>query len=76
MRLSEYSHLAFTSRNGIQAVLERLAAQHQGSWAATADVLNKLPIHCCALGADAGLLQSAGVLEIITPEEVGFLGGG
>ena len=71
-RLQSYTHLAFTSRNGIQAVLERLAAAH-GSLQEAAAHLNALPLRCCALGADAGMLAEAGVREVLTPQEVHLL---
>jgi uroporphyrinogen-III synthase len=80
-QLERYTHLAFTSRNGIQAVLERLAALKPGrdpgqipagpdGLAAAAARLNALQTRCCALGADAELLAQAGVEDVLTPEEV------
>ena len=71
-RLQSYTHLDFTSRNGIQAVLTRLAAAH-GSLLAAAAHLNALPLRCCALGSDAEMLAEAGVREVSTPQEVQFL---
>ncbi len=67
--LERYSHLAFTSRNGIAAVLEQLATMH-GSLQAAAAHLNALPLRCCALGADAEMLADAGVYNVLTPQEV------
>lgn len=68
-QLERYSHMAFTSRNGIAAVLERLATMH-GSLRAAAVHLNALPLRCCALGADAEMLADAGVDDVLTPQEV------
>ncbi|BDA45398.1 hypothetical protein COCOBI_07-1850 [Coccomyxa sp. Obi] len=71
--LDRYSHLAFTSRNGIAAVLERLATMH-GSLPAAAAHLNTLPLRCCALGADAEMLADAGVDNVLTPQEASTQG--
>ncbi len=70
--LDSYTHLAFTSRNGIQAVLERLASAHGSLQSATAH-LNALPLRCAALGADAEMLAEAGVRDVLTPQEVFLL---
>ncbi len=77
-KLESFSHIAFTSRNGVQAVLARLAAMHNhgggggggGSLAAAAEALNIGDTSVWALGADAGALQDAGVRDVHTPEEV------
>ena len=69
LQLDRYSHLAFTSRNGIAAMLERLVVMHGGLQAAAMH-LNALPLRCCALGADAELLADAGVDDVLTPLEV------
>ena len=64
--LEQYTHVAFTSRNGIQAVLDALKASdgmaHEG--------LSSQGVRCCALGADAELLHQAGVSNVLTPKEV------
>lgn len=67
--LDQYTHLAFTSRNGIQAVLDTLQSSCSGA-PAPGDFLSRHSIRCCALGADAELLQGAGVSDVLTPAEV------
>lgn len=78
-QLESFSHIAFTSRNGVHAVLARLAAMHNhggggggggGSLAAAAEALNTGDASVWALGADAGALRDAGVRDVHTPEEV------
>ena len=65
-QLSSYSHVAFTSKNGIYAVVSRLQ-QLYGSREAAADQLRKAA--CWALGADAAMLRELGV-EALTPPKV------
>ena len=67
--LEQYTHVAFTSRNGIQAVLDALAASGCDS-SAVKRILNSQSVRCCALGADAELLYQAGVSNVLTPKEV------
>ena len=67
--LKQYTHVAFTSRNGIQAVLDALGASTCDNRAA-AGLLNSPSIQCCALGADAELLYQAGVSNVLMPQEV------
>lgn len=70
--LDQYTHIAFTSRNGIRVVLDALEAMTSNS-RAVGDVLSGGSTRCCALGADAELLQQAGVSNVLTPKEVGSI---
>ena len=70
--LDQYTHIAFTSRNGIRVVLDALEASTSNS-GAVGDVLSGGSTRCCALGADAELLQQAGVSNVLTPKEVGSI---
>ena len=54
LNLSAYTHVAFTSKNGIVAVLHRLEHLH-GSGRAATEQLSRTS--CWALGADAELLR-------------------
>ncbi len=67
--LEQYTHVAFTSRNGIQAVLDALEAPKSDGM--TPEGLSSQGVCCCALGADAELLHQAGVSNVLTPKEVG-----
>jgi len=67
--LSQYDHIAFTSRNGIHAVMQRLE-ELQGSTQAALQALHDSKVQCWALGADAQLLKSYGVQSVQTPTEV------
>lgn len=67
--LNQYTHIAFTSRNGIRVFLDALEATTSKS-RAVGDVLSGGSVRCCALGADAELLQQAGVSNVLTPKEV------
>ena len=67
--IEQYTHIAFTSRNGIQAVLDALGALTCDSKSA-ARLLNNPSIQCCALGADAELLYQAGISNVLSPKEV------
>ena len=65
-----YTHIAFTSRNGIQAFLDALEA-HYGSDQALTKLRNgSSRTAFCALGADAELLHSVGIMNVLTPQEV------
>ena len=68
--LNQYTHIAFTSRNGIQAVLDALEATTSHS-RAVGGILSGGGVRCCVLAADAELLQQAGVSNVLTPKEVG-----
>ena len=69
-----YTHIAFTSRNGINAFLDALEARY-GSDQALAKLRNSSSrTTFCALGADAELLHSAGIMDVLTPQEVTVLG--
>ncbi|KAF8063700.1 hemD [Scenedesmus sp. PABB004] len=72
-RLAEFTHLAFTSRNGILAVLERLAALHGGPGAA-ADAVAASGVKLCALGADGEALRGAGLTVHVSPAEASTKG--
>eukprot|EP00878_Enallax_costatus_P010631 GHUV01011106.1.p1 GENE.GHUV01011106.1~~GHUV01011106.1.p1 ORF type:complete len:197 (+),score=44.33 GHUV01011106.1:127-717(+) len=72
-QLDHYTHLAFTSKNGIIAVLERLEALHGGREAAAAHV-RKSCIKLCALGADGRVLQEAGLQVDASPSEASTKG--
>ena len=69
--LSQYDHIAFTSRNGIYAVMQRLE-ELQGSAQAALQALNDSKVQCWALGADAQLLRAYGVQSVQTPAEVSW----
>ena len=65
-----YTHIAFTSRNGIHAFLDALEA-HYGSDQALTKLRNgSSRTTFCALGADAELLHSAGIIDVLAPQEV------
>ena len=66
--LSQFDDLAFTSRNGIHAVMHQLAALH-GSREGAVHALHAAPVQCWALGADAEVLRAMGV-TVQTPAEV------
>lgn len=66
--LSQFDHLAFTSRNGIHAVMHQLAALH-GSIEAAVHALHAAQLQCWALGADAEVLKDMSV-SVKTPAEV------
>lgn len=67
--LRSYSHIAFTSRNGITTVLERLATLHDGDAAAAAAYVRGTGVRLCALGADGDVLQAAGLPVHLSPAE-------
>lgn len=67
--MEQYTHIAFTSRNGIQAVLDALDSSCADG-GTPKEILNSSSIRCCALGADAELLYEAGVSNVLTPKEV------
>ena len=65
-----YTHIAFTSRIGIQAFLDALEA-HCGFDQALTKLRNgNSSTTFCALGADAELLHSMGIIDVLTPQEV------
>jgi uroporphyrinogen-III synthase len=65
--LSAYTDIAFTSRNGIHAVLQRLALSNPEG---AAKALRASRVWCWALGADAAVLRAAGFPDVHTPLEV------
>ena len=69
--LSQYDHIAFTFRNGIHAVMQRLE-ELQGSTQAELQALRDSKVQCWALGADAQLLRSYGVQSVQTPAKVSW----
>ncbi|KAL0033567.1 hypothetical protein WJX79_003970 [Trebouxia sp. C0005] len=71
--LSQYDHIAFTSRNGIHAVMQRLE-ELQGSPQAALQALSDGKVQCWALGADAQLLRAYGVQSVQTPAEASTQG--
>ncbi|WIA22644.1 hypothetical protein OEZ86_009619 [Tetradesmus obliquus] len=72
-QLESYSHLAFTSKNGILAVLERLAALHGGPEEAV-QYVQQSGIKLCALGADGQVLRDAGLQVHVSPKEASTKG--
>lgn len=68
LQLQGFTHIAFTSRNGIQAVLQRLEMLHDGAEAARAAV-KASGVKLCALGRDALALTEAGYSCAVTPQE-------
>ncbi|KAF6261973.1 Uroporphyrinogen-III synthase HemD-domain-containing protein [Scenedesmus sp. NREL 46B-D3] len=72
-QLESYSHLAFTSKNGILAVLERLAALHGGPEKAV-QYVKQSGIKLCALGADGQVLREAGLQVHVSPVEASTKG--
>lgn len=67
--LSRYSDIAFTSRNGIHAVMELLQGLH-GTPQAALQALQGCGAQCWALGADAEALTQLGIQNVQTPTEV------
>ena len=67
--LSQYSDIAFTSKNGIHAVMKLLQGLH-GSPDAALKALQTCKAQCWALGADAEALRQLGVHSVQTPAEV------
>ena len=68
-RLSEFSHIAFTSKNGIDAILQRLEDRFPSSEDLVA-YIHKCDIQICALGADAEQLKNYNLHADILPEDV------
>ena len=66
--LSRFDHVAFTSRNGIHAVMHQLASLH-GSKEAAVHTMHAAQVQCWALGSDAEVLRDMGV-AVETPAEV------
>jgi len=71
--LDQFTHLAFTSSNGISAVMSRLAHIYGGQEGAFA-ALQHSGIRCGALGADCDALEDRGVKCDIRPAEASTLG--
>lgn len=69
--LSAYSHIAFTSKNGIQAVIQRLEEAHPGR---AAEAVRASGIKVCALGADGEALLSSGFPVDVLPAEASTRG--
>jgi uroporphyrinogen-III synthase len=69
--LSNFSHIAFTSKNGIRAVLNHLEAKH-GELGA--QFVEQSGVRVCALGADSLVLEAAGYKVHIMPEEASTQG--
>ena len=66
--LADHTHLAFTSKNGIHAVLQTLEAIHGGPEAAR-DAVVASGVRICALGADALVLEGARYPVHVRPED-------
>jgi uroporphyrinogen-III synthase len=66
--LSEFTHIAFTSKNGIHAVLAQLERMH-GSTMAARTAVAASGVRICALGADASVLRDAGYPVHLLPSE-------
>jgi hypothetical protein len=66
--LSDFTHVAFTSKNGIHAVLAQLERMH-GSTAAARTAVAESGVRICALGADALVLKVAGYPVHLLPSE-------
>lgn len=66
--LSDFTHVAFTSKNGIHAVLAQLERMH-GSTAAARTAVAESGVRICALGADALVLKDAGYPVHLLPSE-------
>ncbi|KAG2434103.1 hypothetical protein HXX76_007830 [Chlamydomonas incerta] len=67
------SHIAFTSKNGIFAFLDQLAAVAGGVEAAC-DWLRRSGLRLCALGADGEVLTGLGLEVHVSPPEASTLG--
>jgi uroporphyrinogen-III synthase len=64
--LESHTHIAFTSKNGIYAVLHELE-RLQGD--AAQQYVRDSGVQLCALGADAHVLEAAGYEVHVTPAE-------
>mmetsp|Transcript_16947 Transcript_16947/g.23406 ORF Transcript_16947/g.23406 Transcript_16947/m.23406 type:complete len:351 (+) Transcript_16947:77-1129(+) len=73
LHLDEYTHVAFTSRNGIAAVLSRLKHVYKGAEEAQAAVTAS-GVKFCALGRDGQALTDAAFPCHITPTEASTQG--
>eukprot|EP00803_Ostreobium_quekettii_P008293 evm.model.scf_988.2 EVM.evm.TU.scf_988.2 scf_988:33365-36781(+) len=71
--LETFSHIAFTSKNGIRAVLQRLSVMHGGIEQAV-HVIRTSGTRLCALGVDGDELRAAGMEVHVEPEEASTLG--
>ncbi|PNW72272.1 hypothetical protein CHLRE_16g675000v5 [Chlamydomonas reinhardtii] len=70
---SSLSHIAFTSKNGIFALLDQLAAVAGGVEAACG-WLRRSGLRLCALGADGEVLVGLGLEVHVSPPEASTLG--
>jgi len=68
LQLSEYTHVAYTSRNGINAVLQRLELLHDGAERAQ-EAVSRSGARFCALGKDGAALLEAGYPCDVLPTE-------
>ncbi|GMH40178.1 hypothetical protein BSKO_08082 [Bryopsis sp. KO-2023] len=71
--LKDFTHLAFTSKNGIHAVMDQLVVK-QGGFDQAVKFIQSSKIKLCALGADALVLQSMGLVADVQPKEASTLG--
>lgn len=69
--LSQFTHIAFSSKNGINAVLHELESLHGTS---AKSVLEDSGVRLCALGADAQALEQAGYDVHVKPQEASTQG--
>lgn len=69
--LSQFTHIAFSSKNGINAVLHELEHLHGTS---AKSVLQESGARLCALGADALALEQAGYDVHVKPQEASTQG--
>ena len=69
--LSGFSHIAFTSKNGINAVLHELENLYGASAKSAVD---ESGVKLCALGADAQALEAAGYPVHVVPHEASTQG--
>mmetsp|Transcript_6399 Transcript_6399/g.14237 ORF Transcript_6399/g.14237 Transcript_6399/m.14237 type:complete len:359 (-) Transcript_6399:803-1879(-) len=68
-----YTHIAFTSKNGVYAVMERLAVM-TGTLDAGVDALKRSGLRLCALGADGEVLMALGLPLHVSPAEASTQG--
>lgn len=70
-QITTYTHIAFSSRNGVHAVLDGL---HRLYGDAAADVVRGAGVRLCALGADAEVVRAAGYEVAVQPREASTQG--
>uniref|UniRef100_A0A7S0WU85 Tetrapyrrole biosynthesis uroporphyrinogen III synthase domain-containing protein n=1 Tax=Chlamydomonas leiostraca TaxID=1034604 RepID=A0A7S0WU85_9CHLO len=68
------THIAFTSKNGIYAVLQRLGELQGGGVQGAVEVLRGCGASLCALGADGEVLLGAGLPLHVSPQEASTQG--